>query len=79
MSVCYANEALPVQLVWVSSMFILLGGGQRVFKSMIFTIVADTVDQSHRQAQILRLSYKSFAELDLVHDICIFSRQYHIR
>lgn len=48
MLICYANEALPVNLVWASSIFIFLGGGQRVLKSMLFTIVADLVDETHR-------------------------------
>lgn len=46
--VCYANEAFPVEAVWASSIFIIMGGGQRVYKSMMFTVVADTIDQSHR-------------------------------
>lgn len=46
--VCYANEALPVETVWASSIFIFMGGGQRVLKSMLFTVVADTVHQSDR-------------------------------
>lgn len=46
--VCYSDRTLPVEMVWASSIFIFIGGGQRVHKSMLFTIVADTVDQSHR-------------------------------
>lgn len=46
--VCYANEVFPVETVWASSIFIFMGGGQRVLKSMLFTVVADTVDQSKR-------------------------------
>lgn len=46
--VCYADAALPVKLVWASSIFLCLGGGQRVAKGMNFTIIADTTDVSHR-------------------------------
>ena len=46
--VCYLNEVLPTQLVWISSIFLLVGGGQRVAKSMLFTIIADSVDQKSR-------------------------------
>ena len=46
--VCYLNKVLPTQLVWISSIFLLVGGGQRVAKSMLFTIIADSVDQSKR-------------------------------
>lgn len=54
--VCYANEAFPVETVWASSIFIFMGGGQRVLKSMLFTIVADTVDRSHRTRYMYLLS-----------------------
>ena len=50
--VCYLNTMLPTQLVWVSSIFLLVGGGQRVAKSMLFTIIADSVDQSNRYADL---------------------------
>ena len=47
--VCYANNLdIPVNLVWASSVFLLLGGSQRVAKGMNFTIVADTTDPAHR-------------------------------
>lgn len=47
-AVCYADEILPARLVWASSIFILIGGGRRVFKGIIFTVIADTVDLSRR-------------------------------
>ena len=46
--VCYLDTVLPTQLVWISSIFLLVGGGQRVAKSMLFTIIADSVAQSSR-------------------------------
>ena len=46
--VCYIEVALPIKLVWASSIFLCVGGSQRVAKGMNFTIVADTVDKSHR-------------------------------
>ena len=46
--VCYANLNLPVRLVWVSSIFLCIGGSQRVAKSMNFTVVADSTDKAHR-------------------------------
>ncbi len=49
--VCYLNKVLPTQLVWISSIFLLVGGGQRVAKSMLFTIIADSVDQSSRYVE----------------------------
>lgn len=48
MLVCYADDALPVELVWASSIFIFIGGGRRVLKSIFLTIIADTVDPSRR-------------------------------
>lgn len=37
------NQAVffPTQVVWFSSIFLFLGGGTRVFKSMVFTLVSD--------------------------------------
>lgn len=46
--ICYADTTLPVKLVWLSSVFLCVGGSQRVAKGMNFTIIADTVDKSHR-------------------------------
>ena len=48
-AVCYANAMFPPQLIWASSVFILVGaGGQRVCKAMQFTIMADTFEQPRR-------------------------------
>ena len=46
--VCYNYDTFPVKLVWASSIFLCVGGSQRVAKGMNFTIIADTVDKSHR-------------------------------
>lgn len=46
--ICYADNTFPIRLVWASSIFLCVGGSQRVAKGMNFTIVADTVDKSHR-------------------------------
>lgn len=46
--ICYADDNWPIKLVWASSIFLCVGGSQRVAKGMNFTIVADTVDKSHR-------------------------------
>ena len=46
--ICYADLNLPVKLVWVSSVFLCVGGSQRVAKSMNFTVVADSTEASQR-------------------------------
>ena len=46
--ICYSNVGLPVKLVWASSVFLFIGGSQRVAKSMNVTVVADSTDVSHR-------------------------------
>ncbi|KAL9600753.1 MAG: hypothetical protein Q9219_002994 [cf. Caloplaca sp. 3 TL-2023] len=46
--ICWFAGRVPVRLVWLSSLFIFIGGGQRVAKAMLFTIVSDVVDTSHR-------------------------------
>ena len=44
----YASNALSIELVWLSSLFVFLGGGDKVLFSMVVTIVADTVDRTQR-------------------------------
>lgn len=46
--VCIANLNLPVRLVWASSIFLCIGGSQRVAKSMNFTVVADATNLATR-------------------------------
>ncbi|KAL9101837.1 MAG: hypothetical protein Q9163_002940, partial [Psora crenata] len=46
--VCCSGLDLPIKLVWASSIFLCIGGSQRVAKGMNFTIVADSTDVSHR-------------------------------
>ena len=46
--VCYSDIGIPVKLVWASSIFLCIGGSQRVAKGMNFTVVADSTDISHR-------------------------------
>lgn len=49
--VCKSNLGLPVRLVWVSSIFLFVGGSQRVAKSMNFTVVADCTDVTYRYVE----------------------------
>ena len=39
---------LPVRLVWTSSIFLLIGGGDRMFASLILTMIADVSLYSQR-------------------------------
>ncbi|KAL8999223.1 MAG: hypothetical protein Q9169_001888 [Polycauliona sp. 2 TL-2023] len=54
--ICWLDGRLPVRLIWLSSLFIFIGGGQRVAKAMLFTIVSDAVDASHRTRYLSFLS-----------------------
>ncbi|KAI4288177.1 MAG: hypothetical protein L6R35_002564 [Caloplaca aegaea] len=56
MLVCWLDGRVPVRLIWLSSLFIFIGGGHRVAKAMLFTIVSDTVDASHRTRYMSFLS-----------------------
>ncbi|KAI0406629.1 major facilitator superfamily domain-containing protein [Xylaria palmicola] len=40
--VCYQKETLPTRLVWVASVFLVLGGGHKVFVSMLYTMLSDS-------------------------------------
>ena len=46
--VCRSGFRLPIQLVWASSIFLVLGGSQRVAKGMVFTIIADSIEALKR-------------------------------
>lgn len=46
MGVCYAN--FPVKLVWLSSLFLLIGGGHRIFLAMMFSVISSTVREDLR-------------------------------
>jgi hypothetical protein len=74
--VCYLNKVLPTQLVWISSIFLLVGGGQRVAKSMLFTIIADSVDQSSRYIEQTSHPDYGVTKANTDRDTCIFSPRY---
>ncbi|CAL8579051.1 hypothetical protein XPA_004814 [Xanthoria parietina] len=54
--ICWLDGRVPIRLVWLSSLFIFIGGGQRVAKAMVFTIVSDAVEASHRTRYLSFLS-----------------------
>ncbi|KAL8874238.1 MAG: hypothetical protein Q9174_000394 [Haloplaca sp. 1 TL-2023] len=54
--VCWLHDRVPVRLIWLSSLFILIGGGQKVARAMLFTLVADTVNTNHRTKYMSFLS-----------------------
>ncbi|KAL8716010.1 MAG: hypothetical protein Q9220_000677 [cf. Caloplaca sp. 1 TL-2023] len=54
--VCWLDGRVPVRLIWLSSLFVFIGGGQRVAKAMLFTIVSDAVDASYRTRYMSFLS-----------------------
>ncbi|KAI0533768.1 hypothetical protein GGR58DRAFT_97269 [Xylaria digitata] len=54
--VCYFYHTLPVGITLVSSIFLLLGGGQLVFAAMTFALVADVIEPSSRTKYLLLLA-----------------------
>lgn len=42
----------PIRTVWFSSLFLLIGGGQRIFNSLIFTLVSNALDEKKRRVYI---------------------------
>ncbi|KAL8908408.1 MAG: hypothetical protein Q9207_000827 [Kuettlingeria erythrocarpa] len=54
--ICWLDGRVPIRLIWLSSLFIFIGGGQRVAKAMLFTIVSDAADASHRTRYMSFLS-----------------------
>ncbi|KAI1127103.1 major facilitator superfamily domain-containing protein [Nemania abortiva] len=53
---CYFYEVFPVVLTLVSSVFLLLGGGQLVFAAMAVALVAELVDSRSRTRYLLLLA-----------------------
>ncbi|KAI4101207.1 MAG: hypothetical protein L6R37_005057, partial [Teloschistes peruensis] len=46
--ICWLDGRAPVRLIWLSSLFMFVGGGQKIAKAMLFTSISDAVDASHR-------------------------------
>ena len=44
----HLDTFFPVRLIWISSIFLFIGGGQRVFCSMIYAIISDSHGPSTR-------------------------------
>jgi hypothetical protein len=38
----------PIKTVWLSSAFLLVGGGQKIYNSMVFALVSDALGQEDR-------------------------------
>ena len=56
----------PVQLVWMSSLLLFIGGGHRIFLAMIFSTISDIVHpQSRWAALILLLTELTHSEPDI--------------
>ncbi|GAW23526.1 hypothetical protein ANO14919_130860 [Xylariales sp. No.14919] len=53
---CYFYRILPVGITLVSSVFLLIGGGQLVFAAMTVALVADVVEPSSRTKYLLLLA-----------------------
>ena len=47
-SICSLNDFLPARLTWLSSLFLFIGGGNRMFGSILLTIITDTTQYSQR-------------------------------
>ncbi|KAL8911452.1 MAG: hypothetical protein Q9171_003385 [Xanthocarpia ochracea] len=54
--ICWLDGRVPIRLIWLSSLFVFIGGGHKVAKAMLFTIVSDAVDASHRTRYLSFLS-----------------------
>jgi hypothetical protein len=48
---------LPLQYVWLSSLFLLIGGGQAIATTMVTTMVADVVPPELRQGTLFHPSF----------------------
>ncbi|KAF9771212.1 hypothetical protein IL306_011156 [Fusarium sp. DS 682] len=55
MFVCWKSDIIPLEAIWGIGVTLLFGGGRSVAEAMVFTIIADTVPDSKRQAMFLGL------------------------
>ncbi|KAL8327941.1 hypothetical protein RB597_003989 [Gaeumannomyces tritici] len=46
----------PVSLVWMSSLLFFIGGGQRIFNSIVFTLISNSLDESKRARRLFLLA-----------------------
>ncbi|EJT80754.1 hypothetical protein GGTG_00748 [Gaeumannomyces tritici R3-111a-1] len=54
--ICSLPNIYPVSLVWVSSLLFFIGGGQRIFNSIVFTLISDSLDESKRARRLFLLA-----------------------
>jgi hypothetical protein len=43
---------LPIEVVWASSVLLCIGGGHKIFNSMIYTLVSDALEADQRSTQL---------------------------
>lgn len=48
-------QLLPLELVWLGSLSVVIGGGSSVANAMVFTVISDVIPESGRQVQVCRL------------------------
>jgi hypothetical protein len=46
--ICWFRETFPIRLIWVTPIFLIIGGGNSVVRSMLFTIMADVTPAEDR-------------------------------
>jgi hypothetical protein len=48
----YFDTVFDIRWYWASNVFIFIGGGSAVIRSMVFTIIADVVPEEHRYGHL---------------------------
>ncbi|KAM5431752.1 hypothetical protein MferCBS31731_007757 [Microsporum ferrugineum] len=54
--VCALHRYVPLQAIWIGSMFAFIGGGPGVSNAMIMTMVSDVVDEANRSTVYFQTS-----------------------
>jgi hypothetical protein len=55
LAMTWFSTAFPLRLVWISSLFQVIGGGQAVSRSLAFVIVSDVTAETHRSTVFFRV------------------------
>ncbi|KAB8291654.1 hypothetical protein EYC80_006454 [Monilinia laxa] len=57
--VCYFDIIFDIRWIWASNVFLLVGGGSAVSKTMYFTIIADVVPEERRATVFFQITAAS--------------------
>lgn len=46
--ICWFWETFPIRMIWITPIFLIIGGGNSVVRSMLFTMISDVTPAEDR-------------------------------